>query len=281
MTMPEEKLSEIPDPAAFFLKTGLYTPFNLDPEKILAIEEHRDTLDLYCVECQQISVFKTDLPPKVPDINARAPAISPSVAQEESHRKALRQRVFTVEFECSRDRTHKAYFVFKVDPESICKIGQFPSRADIEYPSLEKYRKLLGPRYAELTKAVGLAAHGIGVGSFVYLRRIFERLIEEAAQERLQEDPAWGLAQWRTQHMDEKIGELASYLPAFLVQNKSIYSILSKGIHELGEEECMKHFDVVKGGIQLILNERVAEMERRKAQRLIHGGLARIKGELS
>jgi hypothetical protein len=35
-------------------------------------------------------------------------------------------------------------------------------------------------RYKKFTKGLGLAAHGVGIGSFVYLRRIFENLIEEA-----------------------------------------------------------------------------------------------------
>ena len=34
----------------------------------------------------------------------------------------------------------------------------------------------------ELRKAIGLHAQGIGVGAFVYVRRIFERLIDKAKE---------------------------------------------------------------------------------------------------
>ena len=38
-----------------------------------------------------------------------------------------------------------------------------------------------------------------------------------------------------------------------LVKNTTIYGILSKGIHELSEEECRKYFPVVKQCIYQIL----------------------------
>lgn len=53
--------------------------------------------------------------------------------------------------------------------------------ADFQIPQVEKYRKILGEEeYKEFTRGIGIAAHGVGIGSFVYLRRVFENLIEEA-----------------------------------------------------------------------------------------------------
>ena len=53
----------------------------------------------------------------------------------------------------------------------------------IEENDIKKYRKILGKeKYGEFGRAVGLYTHGIGIGSYVYLRRIFENLIEEAHQ---------------------------------------------------------------------------------------------------
>ena len=61
----------------------------------------------------------------------------------------------------------------------IEKIGQFPSLADFHLYKLKKYKNSILPKEKakEFSKAIGLAAHGIGIGSFVYLRRIFEYLI--------------------------------------------------------------------------------------------------------
>ena len=53
--------------------------------------------------------------------------------------------------------------------------------------------------------------------------------------------------------MVERIKMLQGYLPEVLIKNTTIYGILSKGIHELSEEECREYFPVVKECIYQIL----------------------------
>jgi len=107
---------------------------------------------------------------------------------------------------------------------------------DIAYADIEKYRSILGKQYfSELHRAGGLASHGIGIGAFVYLRRIFERLI---FQHREEYDPGGTqIPNFATLRMDEKIEKLRSVLPAAVVRNKAAYAILSKGLHELSEDD--------------------------------------------
>lgn len=62
--------------------------------------------------------------------------------------------------------------------------------------------------------------------------------------------------------MAERIGVLKSYLPSFLVEHRGMYSILSKDIHELSEEECLEMFPAVRLGIELILDEKISELEK-------------------
>lgn len=57
---------------------------------------------------------------------------------------------------------------------------------------------------------------------------------------------------------------LAHRLPEFLVENKSMYGILSKGIHELSEQECLEAFPIVKLGIEIILDANLEETARKK-----------------
>ncbi|MFI3135251.1 MAG: hypothetical protein QX197_00585 [Methylococcaceae bacterium] len=64
--------------------------------------------------------------------------------------------------------------------------------------------------------------------------------------------------------MNEKIVILNSELPEFLVENKSMYSILSKGIHELSENECLAAFPVIKVGIEIILDDKLEKINREK-----------------
>ena len=50
------------------------------------------------------------------------------------------------------------------------------------HPSTRKSHNLPTWVFAELRRATGLFAHGIGIGAFVYLRRIFENLVESARE---------------------------------------------------------------------------------------------------
>jgi hypothetical protein len=163
---------------------------------------------------------------------------------------------------CSRNPAHSMEFFFVLVDTKIIKIGQYPSIADISTAEIKKYHTMLGnEKYRELNRAVGLYSHGIGIGSFVYLRRIFEGLIEEAHIKAKITDGGDDDAYYRSR-MAEKISRLESYLPTFLVDNKGIYSILSKGIHELSEQECLEMFPVLKLSIELILDEKLLQKER-------------------
>jgi hypothetical protein len=161
------------------------------------------------------------------------------------------------------------------------KIGQFPSVADFQIPLAQKYRKILGEsQYKEFTKGIGLAAHGVGIGSFVYLRRIFENLIEEA-HIKAKEEKHFSEENYISSRMDEKISLLKDYLPSFLVENKKIYAILSTGIHELSEEMCLKYFTPVKIGIEQILDEKIEKAEKVQKAKLARAAIQEVTQEIN
>lgn len=174
------------------------------------------------------------------------------------------------------------YLFFQVDEENdvFRKVGQNPSVADFHLAKVKKYTKYLdNARRREFTKAIGLYANGVGIGSFVYLRRIFEALIFEAGEKLI----AQGVItndDFYPKHMDEKIEAAKSELPDFLVENKSIYGILSKGVHELSEDECMTYYDVVKKGIELILDEKIEKEEKEKIRNALSASIASIAGKI-
>lgn len=166
---------------------------------------------------------------------------------------------------CTRDEDHLMIFYFKIYDKKIIKVGQFPSIADLQSNDIEKYRKVLSKeRFKDFKRGIGLVSHGIGVGSFVYLRRIFEDLIAEAHQEAIKN------SDWMKENEEayntngirviEKILLLKDFLPEYLVQNRNIYGILSKGIHSLSEDECLEYYPVIKIGIELILDERLEKV---------------------
>jgi hypothetical protein len=159
------------------------------------------------------------------------------------------------EIACARDQHHKILFVLKLKDGLVQKIGQYPSLADIANDESRTYRTVLDKEdSAELHRAIGLAANGVGIGSFVYLRRVFERLINRRFEE-LRVRESWNDADFMAKRMAEKVEFLKDHLPDFLVQNKKMYAILSKGIHELEEDECLAAFEMLKNAIFFILDE--------------------------
>ena len=161
----------------------------------------------------------------------------------------------------------------------VIKVGQYPSVADLVIPEIAKYKPVLGTQYREFSKAIGLFAHGIGIGSFVYLRRIIENLVFDKYNE-VSENLEISNTEFMRLKFDEKIEALKPYLPEVLVANKNIYGIVSKGIHELSEEECREMFPYIKAGIELILDSLLAEKERKSKEKIFEKFVAKKTGEL-
>ena len=241
----------------FFFQAPLYAPFLL----VGGIEAKdlygwgRDVVrrvDGHCPYCHSASIF---------DVSHQWIPTGPG-------RKNVGRRVSRdqMSITCVRDERHTIQFYFLVKRLTVLKIGQHPSLADISLDEASAYRANLGNHdSAEFHKAIGLAAHGVGVGSFVYLRRVFERLIQRRFEE-LKLTQGWQDDQFNGVRMEDKIELLEDHLPEFLVENKRIYSILSKGLHELDEETCLGYFEVMKQSIIIILEDdkkKKEELERR------------------
>lgn len=168
-----------------------------------------------------------------------------------------------VSLKCGRyDDRIDIMLVMDAEKHSIMKVGQYPTIADMHKVQIKQYKSVLSnEEMKELSRAIGLAASGVGIGSFVYLRRIFENQIAEAF------DKAFENGEVKKEdfvpiRMDEKIEMLKNYLPETLVEARSIYGILSKGIHSLTEEECLLHFDVVKCGLEMILEDKLEQKQK-------------------
>ena len=103
------------------------------------------------------------------------------------------------------DSTHHLDYIVLTDGNMLKKIGQYPSVADLSFPELKEYRKVMSKEdEKELKRAIGLFAAGIGVGSFVYLRRIFERIIVTASHKAIEEGKIEA-EEFAKAHVDEKI----------------------------------------------------------------------------
>lgn len=273
------------------INKGLYDSIDIsiddleDIEKYLSNSEYTgNTIDCYCPHCGTNRVFEFFdsevheetgiMAVMLDDVGSRAR----KPKKEEIFRSYLNKR-YALTYRCARDRQHTILFDVIVTDDKVIKIGQFPSVADLVIPEIAKYKSILGVQYREFSKAVGLFAHGIGIGSFVYLRRIIENLVlnkySEVAEELGMSEDDFGHLRF-----DEKIDALKEFLPPVLVANKNVYGIVSKGIHELSEEECREMFPYIKAGIELILDDLLAEKERKEKEKIFEKFVAQKAGEL-
>lgn len=244
-------LPKPPTPREFYIEYPLYEEFCFpdgQDREGWTIKYFGGTLDAFCPDCGTHSIF------------AHTP-------RNISHEKDawVHDHLFEVVLVCSRDKKHQLYFLFQVRGRTMQKIGQFPSLATLNLYDVKQYSSVLkSDSFRELTKAIGLAAHGVGIGSFVYLRRIFEGLVEEAHVV-ARAEASWVEATYQQARMSEKIQLLAGHLPKFLVDNRVLYGVLSKGVHELSEAECLAAFPAIKLGIEIVLDAKLrAAAEQKK-----------------
>jgi hypothetical protein len=265
--------------AEFLLATPLYTESELSEGQLETIQLIRDNqfqFDAHCVFCGKEATFR----PRTPlgssaARNALSAAMNPnrSLPFESSH---LTDNQFSVSVYCHR-KSHKYTIHYYLDENRLIKIGQYPSMEDVVGHELERFRQLLSKEdFASMKRASGLASHGIGIGSFVYLRRIFENLISKTHD--LLDTPVAG---FDTKRMDEKIGALKRHLPPALVRHKKTYGILSKGIHELSEEECLEFYPVLRAATLAILESDFLKKEKVEAEKRLEDELSKISATLS
>ena len=245
---------------------------------------HLKIIDSYCPICKKDTTFNSEDSDKqeLSDLLGDAGMYSgfPGNNREITLIPELEKRcLFIRKFNCPRnptDSAHSQVFLFRVIGTTLIKIGQHPTLADLTKEEIKKYRKLDAEIYSELNRAVGLATHGVGIGSFVYLRRIIEKHIVYPKINQLLIENKLTEEQIIKSDFKEKINLAKDSLPQFLVENKKIYSILSKGIHELNEEECKAYFPILRTSIEIILDEQIEKKEKEKKNKLISDQINKI-----
>lgn len=257
----------LPNIETLFLEIPLYEKFEFseaDGEYIFNLIYCEEKIDGYCPICDKQSTFKGIQ--KKPTLG-RFGVENYSQFKNKSgcNVRYWSNKIHQINLVCTRDEKHIMQLSFYFLENQVFKIGQFPSIADLSTPELKKYREVLSSaKYKELNRGIGLISHGVGVGAYVYLRRIFEDLIEEA-HVKCSKLATWDEDYYQRSRMDDKIELLKQLLPIFLVENRKLYGILSKGIHELSEDECLEYFPTVKLAVELILDEKL-EIKRRNSK---------------
>ncbi|MFI2133006.1 hypothetical protein ACH434_23605 [Lysinibacillus fusiformis] len=164
--------------------------------------------------------------------------------------------VLQLQFECTSK--HRLYVYFQLlEGDYLIKTGQYPSILMFN-GSLNKFKKLTNKEiFKELTYADNLITQSMGVGAFLYLRRILEKLIFQHAETAIQDNKIDEQTFMNADTIEKvKLLKKQDCIPNYLADvNPFLYPILSKGVHELDEDECISYYDTLKKAIILILDE--------------------------
>lgn len=295
--------------AQFLVNSGLYESYEVSAANIhdlIDVINGNVRINIYCKECEESRIFSMK-EVLFPFDNSRGELVMRSLGNELSQNQRVQElcetpgpgeqsvekewywtncqtkaytRVMVFQYQCALNEQHYTDYVVRANGNIIIKIGQYPSVADLAFPELKDYKKILSKDdMREIRRAIGLYAQGIGVGSFVYLRRIFEHLIDSAKNTAISEGK-FDEESYVKAHVDERIKMLKDYLPAMLVDNPVFYSIVSKGIHELSEEECTTYFPVLKDAIFVILRQWEQLRQEKEANAQLAASMAKIASKI-
>ncbi|MCF7889742.1 hypothetical protein K9M78_00820 [Candidatus Bipolaricaulota bacterium] len=261
----------------FLKEFPLYRKVEISPDAIEWLAELTSTslkLDSYCPQCTKVSTFESV--GKSACTTTYRPKYAPDPLpddREKAYNDLLRfNKEFKIVLKCPRDHIMGYYFALqrKEEQDFIMKIGQYPSEKDQKRDEFKRNRKIVedilsSEKADEYMNAIILYDHNYGIGAFIYLRRIFESMINNTYQNHKNE-VSFEEGSFKEAKAKDKINALRDYLPDFMVNNKHIYDILSKGVHELDQFTCQDLFDTVRTAVEIILEQ---EFERKKREEKI------------
>lgn len=278
----------------FILEDPLYSRYKLEKvseEDILDLIAYKsysdkifklETIDSFCVKCNKNTTFvsKSNSSDFISSLEEDYTANNLRHEYKNCLIEELnRQSIFVRKFYCPSqkdDSSHEHTFIFKIIENIIIKIGQFPSLADLSRKQIDEYKTLNKEIQSEFNTAIGLASHGLGIAPFVYLRRIIENHILMPKIEELKLAKKVTDKQVFDADFKGKIDLVKERIPEFLVKNKKVYSVLSKGIHSLKEEECKNIFPILRSAIEIMLDEYIEKEKKEKKKKLISEQLKKI-----
>lgn len=168
------------------------------------------------------------------------------------------------EFKCPSCEK-RIVMIFDYDGKSIKKIYQSYQNTLINEDEMKRFKKLKlldENDILVLSKANKCKTLGMSIASFVYLRKVFENMLDKIynrEKEKIKLEKT--KVEFSSLPIKEKVSLLKAYLPTLLNEKSSnakygeLYKILSEGIHNLDEKTCDSLFDFLIELILLILEK--------------------------
>lgn len=160
----------------------------------------------------------------------------------------------------------------------LCKIGQHPHVGAFNNIHTNRFDKVLKKRKLKHEYLTAKRAYGDGyyIASYVYMRRIIEKLIIEIFEEK---DRGIEFGAFCKLHFDEKVNVIKDDLPD-LLQDKRLYEITSAGIHQLNEKDCKEYYSVLMSAFELILIEEDRKIQENNLREALKKDIGKVHSEV-
>lgn len=168
----------------------------------------------------------------------------------------------------------KLTMIFLYENNSITKIYQSFISDIIEDDDIQQFKKmklLNNDDLKELDKANQCKKLGMNVASFVYMRRIFENMLQRIYEEHKTEITLEDSSKKFTDlYLKNKVKYLKPYLPMLMSEKSTsdkyikLYKLLSEGIHKLNEDVCEELYNIINELLLMILEKEMQEKKNKK-----------------
>lgn len=230
-------------------------------------------IDAFCEKCGQQRPFQ--------DLRSRGGGAGMAV-------QALKTGTSYFEFTCVSCRKSRRKFLVEqiVDEETIRfqKYGELPRKQLARDRVLQRFLKNDLENYE---KAIVCLSHEYGVAAFAYFRRVVENNInklldlvqEDAQSSSANTEVITALAALRKESpMSEKIKIANQALPEYLKPDGlnplgRLYQVLSEGVHNLTDEECLSRAKATSECLAFLVSELASRKEHRSRFKSMVGGL--------
>lgn len=253
----------------FITKTPPYVKAYLDEQDIINLSRMSTSkIEEHCMNCDKEQTFvyhkcdSSDMAELNGDIHSMLLGYIPNDDAKSHVQDPITDSACEIykdiDYYCAKCRERHEYF-FTSDRKYIMKVGQNPSFSDLQGTEIYKYKNLISKYFIEFKSSLSCYAQKKGIAAFVYLRRILEDIIEKKYKKLFPEEET----NIKFVVKFSKVQEVEKIIPTELESVKDhLYSVLSKGIHEYDEQECLEIYEIVKFVIEEILDKQLEEKKR-------------------
>lgn len=260
----------------FLEKYPLYKRYNFEPRESwnkFNIEElPRPAINMYCKGCESIQTYNAT-----------------DESKYEQPYKFINDNIFRLQYICTGCYKDVREFMLQFKEWSVWdekkkehiyylqvqKVGQYPAWSIEMDKELEN---MIGDHAEYYKRGLICESQSYGIGAYAYFRRVTEDVIDDLlesildlVEEEEKKEYKEKLEEVRKEKIAEKkINLVKDLLPKSLQVDgmnplKELYGVLSEGIHDKTDEECMEKAEAIRGILVFLVNQVVRTKRDKKS----------------